>query len=252
MAERFSEFDPAKASEALHAEPQATRDVAYGQGHTISVGETTLEVYQAAGLARVTTPDQRFELFRVATYHVSPDRLVFQQGEAENRTRLLVRSNGRVSFYPVSGAAESSRTQQTAPPNEMASPAPTDASTPITARPDNASGADPEHQEPVQLQLTGRLGRDPWFSDQDGAPTAGFPLAVNEEGGKTTWHRVVVFGEVAEQVRTGLKKGRLVQLRGSEVVRSESTAKGGTRRTTEIHAANVARVQNRPAPHPQA
>src|SRR5688572_15125395 len=106
MAERFSEFDAAKASEALGAEPHETRDVAHGEGQAISIGDTTLEVYQDAGVARVTTPDARIELFRVPTYHVSPERLVFQQGEADSRTRLLVRSNGRVSFYPVSGAAE--------------------------------------------------------------------------------------------------------------------------------------------------
>jgi hypothetical protein len=106
MAERFSQFDAAKAGEAIGAEPREIRDVAYGDGQAMNIGDTSLEIYQKAGVTRVTTPDARIELFRVPSYHVSPERLVFQQGEADSRTRLLVRSNGRVSFYPVSGTAE--------------------------------------------------------------------------------------------------------------------------------------------------
>ena len=79
MAERFSkfsEFDSAKASEALGTEPSATRDVAHGDGQAMSFGDTTLEVYQEAGVARVTTPDARIELFRVPTYHVTTERVL--------------------------------------------------------------------------------------------------------------------------------------------------------------------------------
>src|SRR4051812_19355089 len=103
MAERFSalsEFDAAKASEALGTQPHNTRDVAHGDGQALTVGNTTVEVYQQAGVARITTPDARIELFRVPTYKVSDERLVFQQGEAETRTRLLLRSDGRVWLYP--------------------------------------------------------------------------------------------------------------------------------------------------------
>jgi Single-strand binding protein family len=252
MAEHLSEFDAEKAGEALGAEPHETRDVAYGDGHAITAGDTTLEVYKNARVARVTTPDARIELFRVPTYHAGPESLVFQQGDEDALTRLRLRRDGRVSFYPVSGATESSRTQQTTATDGVGSSTALDASTAATSRPDSTPSEDPEKQEPVQLQLTGRLGRDPWFNDQGEQATAGFPLAVNEEGGKTTWHRVLVFGEVADHVRTGLqkgqiKKGRMVQLGGTEVTRQEQTAKGGIRTTTEFHASSVTRLQSRPS-----
>jgi hypothetical protein len=241
MAERFSEFDISQAAEALGAEPGVTRDVAHGQGHTMSAGDTTLEIYRDAGVARVTTPDARIELFRVPTYHVSAERLVLEQGDLDARTRLLVRSDGRVSFYPVARATESSSTGETVSSDVVVSSTLAESSMVATARPDSVSAAGQEDREQEQLQLTGRLGRDPWFNDQGDQPTAGFPLAVNADQGKTTWHRVVVAGELVEQVRAGLqtgqiKKGRLVQLSGTEVVQSEPTAKGGTRKTTEFHA----------------
>jgi hypothetical protein len=255
MAERFSkfsEFDAAKASEALGTEPSAIRDVAHGDGHAMSIADTTLEVYQDAGVARVTTPDARIELFRVPTYHITTERVVFQQGEPKTRTRLLVRSDGRVWFYPGLRAPESARTGETASSDEVVSRSPSEPSMSPTARPDDVPAADPEQKEPEQLQVSGRLGRDPWFGTRGEELAAGFPLAVNDDQGKTTWHRVLVFGEVAEQVRIGLqtgqiKKGRLVQLSGIQVVRSEQTAKGGARTATEFHASSVTRVQNGPA-----
>src|SRR5687767_6078522 len=110
MVERFSEFDINRAGETLGAEPHETRDVAYGDGQALTIGDATLEVYRSAHVARVTTPDARIELFRVPTYHLSPERLVFQQGDEDARTRLLIQSNGRVAFYPVSGVTESPTT----------------------------------------------------------------------------------------------------------------------------------------------
>jgi hypothetical protein len=246
MAERFSEFDAAKASEALGAEPHATRDVAHGDGQAMSIGDTTLEVYPDTGVARVTTPDARYELFRVPTYQLS-DELVFQQAD-EARTRLLLRSDGRVWVYPSLRAAESSRTEAAPPSDKEVSTTPVEPSTAVTQPPDGIPGADPEGREPEQQQLSGRLGRDPWFSTRGEEPAAGFPLAVNDEQGKTTWHNVVVVGDLVEQLRTGkqtgqIKTGRLVELSGTEVVQSEPTAKGGTRTTREFHATVVTPIR---------
>src|SRR3954467_10031467 len=110
----FSEFDTQAAGEALNSQPRRMRDVAHGDGEAIDVGETTLEVYRDAGVARVTTPDARIELFRVPSYAINGERVVFEQGEEDNRSRLLVRNDGKVSFYPVLRATESSRTGETA------------------------------------------------------------------------------------------------------------------------------------------
>jgi hypothetical protein len=256
MAERFSEFDINKAAEALGAEPHATRDVAHGDGDAISVGETTLEVYRNARVARVTAPDARIELFRVPSYHVSADRVVFDQGDPDNRSRLLVRGDGQVSFHPVLRGPQSSTTAG-ASVDEVLSPTPAEPSTGVTGRSDAIPGVDPEKQEPEEQQLSGRLGRDPWFGTRGEEPAAGFPLAVNHEQGKTTWHRVVVVGELAEQVRAGLqagqfKKGRLVQIDGIEVAKQEQTAKGGTKTTKEFHAKSIVPVKNPRPPRQQA
>jgi hypothetical protein len=249
MAERFSEFDINKAGEALGAEPHTTRDVAHGDGQTISVGDTNLEIYKDAGVARVTTPDARIELFRVPTYSVSTERVVFQQGEDDTTTRLLIRSDGRVWLYPAIRAAEAFMTDEATRPDEVLSPTPSEPSADATRPPDGIPGADPEKQEPEQHQLSGRLGRDPWFGTRGEEPAAGFPLAVNDDQGQTTWHRVVVTGELVDQLKANLqsgqiKKGRLVQLSGIQVVQSEPTAKGGTRSTTEFHATAVSRISS--------
>jgi hypothetical protein len=184
MAERFSQFDAAKASEALGVQPHDTRDVAHGDGQALSIGHTSVEVYQDAGVARVTTPDARIELFRVPTYQVSPERLVFQQGEKATRTRLLVRSDGRVWYYPGLRAPESARTAETAPSNEVVSPTPIEPSTAAPDRPETLPAGVPEQQEQEQQELIGRLGRDPWFGTRDEKPAAGFPLAVNDDQGQ--------------------------------------------------------------------
>src|SRR3954454_20128469 len=109
----FSEFDASAAGQALGTEPHAMRDVAHGDGKALDIGETSLEVYRDAGVARVTTPDARIELFRVPSYSVSGERVVFEQGEEGNRSRLLVGRDGKVSFRPVVRATESSRTNET-------------------------------------------------------------------------------------------------------------------------------------------
>jgi Single-strand binding protein family len=252
----FSEWDGRKAGEALGARPHLTHDVAHGLGDELTVGETTLEVYRDAGVARVTTPDARIELFRVPNYAINGERVVFEQGEEDDRTRLLVRNDGKVSFYPVLRATESPTTSETTRDGGQLPATPSALSEQTTRRPDTAGATAPEGKEPPEQQLTGRLGRDPWYIPRDEGPVAGFPLAVNDQQGKTTWHKVFVDGELAEQVRTGLqtgqiKKGRLVQLNGIPVSRSEDNGKGGTRTTTEFHATSVTRLRNSTVPHPQ-
>jgi hypothetical protein len=251
MVERFSEFDASKVGEALGAEPRTMRDVAHGDGEALTVGEAVLEVYRDAGVARVTTADARIELFRVPDYTISGERVVFEQGDQDNRSRLQVRADGKVAFHPVLRATELSTANETAGGGRQDSPALT--TTPErTTTTANTIPPTAERQELPQLQLQGRLGRDPWYSDQGDEPAAGFPLAVNNDQGQTTWHRVVVFGETAQQLHEArtkgqIKKGRLVDVTGQIVVREEPKASGGVRKTAELHATSVARVTTRPA-----
>jgi hypothetical protein len=256
MPEQFSKFEASKVAEALGAEPRTMRDVAHGDGEALNVGDTVLEVYRDAGFARVTTADARIELFRVPNYSISGERVVFEQGDQDDRSRLQVRADGKVAFHPVLRGTESPTTNETRGNGEQLPTSPSALPERTTRRPDTAIAAAPEGEEPPEQQLTGRLGRDPWYIPRDDGSFAGFPLAVNDEQGKTTWHNVVVNGELADQVKAGLqtgqiKKGRLVQLSGTPIIRKEDNGKGGTRTRTEFQATNVTRLKNSTVPHPQ-
>jgi hypothetical protein len=246
----FNEFDAAVVGQALGAEPRTMRDIAHGDGEALKVGDTVLEVYRDAGFARVTTADARIELFRVPSYTLSGERVVFEQGDQDDRSRLLVRSDGKVSFYPVLRATESSRTPDTGLSGRMDSPAPPVSSDSVTGRNGTTSGPLEAEKggEVQQVQLQGRLGRDPWFSTSDEQHVAGFPLAVNDQEGRTTWHKVVVFDTTAEQLHEAVQKkqiskGKLVAVTGQTVLREEPKSNGGMKKSAEFHATDVTRVQ---------
>jgi hypothetical protein len=229
------------------------RDVAHGDGEALDVGETTLEVYRDAGVARVTTPDARIELYRVPGYSLNGERVVFEQGDQDDRSRLLVRSDGKVSFYPVLRATETPRTADTSSSGHQDSPTPTDPSNNVTGRNGRTSGS-PEGEKAGEVQLQGRLGRDPWFSTSGEQHVGGFPLAVNDQRGETTWHKVVVFDSLADELHEAvgkkqIGKGKLVDVTGQIVVREEPRATGGVKKSPEFHATTVTRAPStRPRP----
>jgi single-strand DNA-binding protein len=94
--------------------------------------------------------------------------------------------------------------------------------------------------------LIGRLGKDPEErTTSGGTRVSNFSLATdsyhNGNGEKTTeWHRIVVFGKVAEQCNQYLKKGRLVCIEGSLQTRSWEKAPGEKHYFTDIVASRVA------------
>lgn len=251
MPERYSpisEFDPSAVSEALQTEAVSTRDVAHGDGQTLAVGDgkAVLEVYPDAQVARVTTTDARVELFRVPGYSVNPGvgRVVFEQGAEQHRTRLLVHRDGKVSFHPVLRAVHTPQTADTAHdavqatlPLGSGSAAPTVAQKRTSDRPPQAESAEPE-----ELQLQGRLGRNPWFG-RDGETLVGkFPLAVHDNRGDKTWYDIVMRGAVAEQLQGASRQGVVAQgpgvvtVTGRPVIRREQTDDGQTKVKREFHA----------------
>jgi hypothetical protein len=185
MAEQYSsfqEFDPQAAGQALGAEPRSTRDVAHGNGSAFDLTDAVLEVYPDAGVTRATTPDARVELFRVPRYTLREQRVIFELGDGEDRSRLQVRADGKVAFHPVLRSPEQPQTDGTTPTGSKDSPTP-DVSSQTTTRP-SGDVAPPEPREAVpDVSLRGHLGRDPWFATREDRPAAGFPLAVNPEGG---------------------------------------------------------------------
>ena len=96
--------------------------------------------------------------------------------------------------------------------------------------------------------LVGRLGADPEVKTVSGGNTvARLSLATSEnwtdkEGQKqerTEWHRIVVWGKLAELCGRYLNKGRQVYVEGRLQTRSWEDQQGQKRYTTEIVANTV-------------
>jgi single-strand DNA-binding protein len=92
--------------------------------------------------------------------------------------------------------------------------------------------------------LVGNLGQDPEIRyTADGRPIANFSLATsetwkdknsNERREKTEWHRVVVFGKLAEICGEYLSKGKQVYIEGKLQTRKWQGQDGQDRYTTEV------------------
>ncbi|MBI2338827.1 MAG: single-stranded DNA-binding protein [Deltaproteobacteria bacterium] len=93
--------------------------------------------------------------------------------------------------------------------------------------------------------LIGNLGGDPEVRyTPGGQPVANFNIATNErwkdksgqQQERTEWHRIVVWGKLAELCRDYLAKGRRIYLEGRLQTRKWEDKQGQTRYTTEIVA----------------
>jgi single-strand DNA-binding protein len=94
-------------------------------------------------------------------------------------------------------------------------------------------------------QIIGHLGRDPEVRySPEGTEVTNLAVATNqtwkdksgEKQERTEWHRVVLFGKVAEIAAQFLKKGSLVYLQGRLQTRKWPGEDGEDRYTTEIVA----------------
>jgi single-strand DNA-binding protein len=97
------------------------------------------------------------------------------------------------------------------------------------------------------VTLVGNLGQDlETRFTQSGTAVANFSLATNEPYMKgkekqkhTEWHRIVVFGKLAETCSQYLQKGSQVMISGRLRTRSWTDKDGVARRTTEVHAEKI-------------
>ena len=96
--------------------------------------------------------------------------------------------------------------------------------------------------------LIGRLGNDPEVRyTPSGAAVANFNMATNEswtdkngqKQERTEWHRIVVWGKIAELCGQYLSKGRQAFIEGRLQTREWNDKEGTKRYTTEIVAQNV-------------
>ncbi len=98
--------------------------------------------------------------------------------------------------------------------------------------------------------LVGRIGQKPEirYSPQTQRPVARFNIATsevfikrdtNEKVKRTEWHRVYMWGPLAEFASEYLTKGRLILIEGKLRSREWQDRNGNKRVTTEIEAQNV-------------
>ena len=96
--------------------------------------------------------------------------------------------------------------------------------------------------------LIGRLGQDPELKyTAAGTAVTNFSVATNEswmdKSGqrqeRTEWHRIVVWGKLAELCQQYLTKGRQAFIEGSLRTRSWEDQSGQKRYTTEVVARNI-------------
>lgn len=97
--------------------------------------------------------------------------------------------------------------------------------------------------------LLGRLGQDPEYKvTPSGAAVCNFSLATSETWNdknsgqkqeKTEWHRVVVWGKLAEICNQYLSKGSQAFVEGRLQTRSWEDKDGNKKYTTEINATTV-------------
>jgi single-strand DNA-binding protein len=99
--------------------------------------------------------------------------------------------------------------------------------------------------------LVGRLGRDPETRyTSGGQAVANFTLATDEtfkdrageRQKRTEWHRIVLWGKLAEITQQFLKKGMLVYIEGRIQTRQWEDKRDGQKRSTTEIVANVMRM----------
>lgn len=96
--------------------------------------------------------------------------------------------------------------------------------------------------------LVGRLGQDPEVRyTPSGSAVANFSVATNEawtdknnqKQERTEWHRVVVWGKLAELCKQYLQKGRQCYVEGRLQTRSWQDKDGTTKYSTEVQAQSI-------------
>ena len=103
--------------------------------------------------------------------------------------------------------------------------------------------------------IIGNLGQDPEIKyTQSGSPVANLSVATSErwkdkntgeQKEQTEWHRVVVFGRLAEIAEQYLKKGSKVFIEGKIQTRDWEDAEGNKKYTTEVVAREMTMLNSR-------
>ena len=122
-------------------------------------------------------------------------------------------------------------------------------SSPTSSAQPNGNQRDLEGQNAVnKVMLAGRLGRDAEVRHtKGGLIVANFSLGteewykdrLGEWQKKTAWHRVQVWGDVAETVSANLRQGARVYVEGKLIIRNWIDKQNQKHRSTEVVASDV-------------
>src|SRR3954447_21743915 len=139
MTERytpFPKFEADKVCIALSASARRVRDFNHGVGTSITLNNdrAMLEVFPAAGVARITTPDAQLEMHQLPGYAVDYEasRVTFDQQSWEegDHDKMMLFDDGRMIFYGTDdpSPADKAQSKTTTPNNEKRAPRSTTAS----------------------------------------------------------------------------------------------------------------------------
>lgn len=251
----------AAIAEVLDTAPHHIHDIAWGDGSSYLVGHeseqpTRLDLYPAAGVARLTTGDAQITLFRQSSPSLYTDHLRFEHQGADERQQLILTRQGRLRLDVAPSVDDASFLDHRPSPsvgdeplqNIQNDPHGADdgieilpaIETPVTghSRGQSVVAEDPSGKtERERVTLSGRLGQAPSFrTTRTGKLIATFPVAVRDEAGATTWHTVLAFDARAEKLRNGFAKGQAVDIIGYRHQREKQTKAGDTRLVEEIYA----------------
>jgi single-strand DNA-binding protein len=108
-----------------------------------------------------------------------------------------------------------------------------------------------------KVMLIGNLGRDPEVRYlSSGKPVANFSIATTDtwkdkdgkQAEKTEWHKIVVFGKLAEICSEYLSKGKQVYIEGKLQTREWQDQSGQKRYTTEVVALSMMMLGSKGGP----
>lgn len=106
-----------------------------------------------------------------------------------------------------------------------------------------------------KVMIIGRLGQDPELRyTQSNTAVATLSVATTEKfkdkdgqsNEKTEWHKVVLWGKLAEVAKEYLAKGRMVYIEGSLKTREWEDKEGVKRYTTEINGSQMVMLGGNP------
>lgn len=244
-------WDIAGVAQQLRTEATPIEDALLGAGSRLLIGMTStpvlaLELYPQAAASRIRVEGVLLELSGIAPpapakepMASDAESVLLQGGPAANDLRIGLSAEGEVSLFVAPHLA-----LKLAPmDSEMAARKVVSESAPAGDSPaekPDAAEARGERGEDQRVTVTGRAGADPQFrTTPKGVLIGSFPLAERQAEDVTIWHRVLAFGDRAENLQGAVKKGQAVQVIGYVHEREAPGSDGQPKIIREIYAAAV-------------